>query len=132
MKKQKLKWSKLYTFSCLRPSAAEQLIGQAGFSRVVFCNEPQLHRSKPYKYSNNYVSTTKYNVVTFLPIALFEQFRRVANLYFLLAAILSLTPLAAFNKVSVVAPLVFVIGISMIKEAVEDWHRFLQVNNRKP
>ncbi|XP_057812071.1 probable phospholipid-transporting ATPase 4 [Salvia miltiorrhiza] len=138
-RKQKLKWSKLYTFSCLRASAddsapADKLLGQPGFSRVVHCNEPQLHRSKPYKYSDNYVSTTKYNVVTFLPIALFEQFRRVANLYFLLAAILSLTPLAAFNRVSVVAPLVFVIGISMIKEAVEDWHRFLQdrkVNSRK-
>ncbi|KAH6800420.1 ATPase E1-E2 type family protein / haloacid dehalogenase-like hydrolase family protein [Perilla frutescens var. hirtella] len=138
-KKQKLRWSKLYTFSCLRPSAddsvpADQLLGQPGFSRIVFCNEPQLHRSKPHKYPNNYVSTTKYNVVTFLPIALFEQFRRVANLYFLLAAILSLTKLAAFNKVSVIAPLVFVIGISMIKEAIEDWHRFLQdrkVNSRK-
>ncbi|KAG6392144.1 hypothetical protein SASPL_146355 [Salvia splendens] len=129
-KKHKLKWSKLYTFSCLRPGAddqADRLFGQPGFSRVVFCNEPRLHRSKPYKYSGNYVSTTKYNVVTFVPIALFEQFRRVANLYFLLAAILSLTPLAAFNRVSVVAPLVFVIGISMIKEAVEDWNRFLQV-----
>ncbi|KAL1537594.1 P-type phospholipid transporter [Salvia divinorum] len=140
-KKQKLKWSKLYTFSCLRagadePSApgADRLLGQPGFSRVVFCNEPRLHRSKPYKYSGNYVSTTKYNVATFVPVATFEQFRRVANLYFLLAAILSLTPLAAFNRISVVAPLVFVIGISMIMEAVEDWHRFLQdrkVNSRK-
>lgn len=131
-KKQKLRWSKLYTFSCLRPTAedpspAGQLLGQPGFSRVVHCNEPVLHRSKPYKYPNNYVSTTKYNVVTFLPVALFEQFRRVANLYFLLAAILSLTPLRAFGPVSVITPLVFVIGISMAKEAVEDWHRFLQV-----
>lgn len=133
-KKQKLRWSKLYTFSCLRPSSddsapAGQLLGQPGFSRVVCCNEPQLHRGKPYLYPNNYVSTTKYNVVTFLPIALFEQFRRVANLYFLLAAILSLTPLRAFGPVSVITPLVFVIGVSMIKEAIEDWHRFLQVHN---
>lgn len=129
---EKLRWSNLYTFSCFRPSndesaPGENLLGQRGFSRVVFCNEPQLHRRKPHKYPNNYVSTTKYNVVTFLPRALFEQFRRVANLYFLLAAILSLTPLAAFNRVSVITPLVFVIGISMLKEAVEDWHRFLQV-----
>lgn len=131
-RKQKLRWSKLYTFSCLRPrtddsAPTENLLGQPGFSRVVFCNEPQLHRSKPHKYPNNYVSTTKYNLITFLPRALFEQFRRVANLYFLLAAILSVTPLAAFNPVSVIAPLVFVIGISMLKEAIEDWHRFLQV-----
>ncbi|XP_011096893.1 probable phospholipid-transporting ATPase 5 [Sesamum indicum] len=138
-RKQKLKWSKLYTFSCLRPTTdesapTERLLGQPGFSRVVFCNESQLHKSKPNKYPNNYVSTTKYNLITFLPRALFEQFRRVANLYFLLAAILSVTPLAAFNPVSVIAPLVFVVGLSMLKEAIEDWHRFLQdrnVNSRR-
>lgn len=131
-RKQKLKWSKLYTFSCLRPITDESapgsnLLGQTGFSRVVFCNDSELHRTKPHKYPDNYVSTTKYNVVTFLPRALFEQFRRVANLYFLLAAILCLTPIKPFNRASVIAPLVFVVGISMLKEAVEDWHRFLQV-----
>ncbi|KAK6150195.1 hypothetical protein DH2020_017720 [Rehmannia glutinosa] len=50
------------------------------------------------------------------------------------SSILSVTPLSPFNPVSVIAPLVFVVGISMLKEAVEDWHRFLQdikVNSRK-
>ncbi|KAJ6426336.1 hypothetical protein OIU84_022031 [Salix udensis] len=102
----KVRWSKLYSFSCLRPhtsdpDSAQELIGQPGFSRVVFCNEPQLHKRKPYKYTSNSVSTKKYTAVTFLPKALFEQFRRVANF--------------------------------MLKEAVEDWYRFLQdlnVNNR--
>ncbi|KAL6282843.1 hypothetical protein ACE6H2_013772 [Prunus campanulata] len=136
--KRKIRWSKLYSFACLRPVTAEhdpsqQLLGQPGFSRVVFCNEPLQHNAKPYKYPKNYVSTTKYNVVTFLPKALFEQFRRVANLYFLLAAVLSITSLAPFTSISLIAPLVFVVGVSMIKEAVEDWHRFLQdlnVNSR--
>ncbi|XP_016559309.2 probable phospholipid-transporting ATPase 4 [Capsicum annuum] len=147
-KKQKLKWSKLYTFSCLHPQTNEgdptsfaagapsvqSFIGQPGYSRVVFCNEPHFHKQKQYKYPNNYVSTTKYNIVTFFPIALFEQFRRVANLYFLLAAVLSVTSLAPFTPVSVISPLVFVVGISMLKEAMEDWNRFLQdlkVNARK-
>ncbi|KAJ4842107.1 hypothetical protein Tsubulata_028801 [Turnera subulata] len=136
--KGRMKWSKLYSFSCFRPCTGDSafvqdLIGQPGFSRVVFCNEPQLHRTKPYKYLNNFVSTTKYNAVTFLPRALFEQFRRVANFYFLLAAVLSVTSLAPVNPVSLIAPLVFVVGVSMLKEAVEDWYRFLQdlgVNNR--
>ncbi|KAK4361406.1 hypothetical protein RND71_020358 [Anisodus tanguticus] len=146
-KKQKVKWSQLYTFSCLHPQtnesdptsfvaapSAQSFIGQPGYSRVVFCNEPHCHNLKPYKYPNNYVSTTKYNIVTFFPIALFEQFRRVANLYFLLAAVLSVTSLAPFTPVSVISPLVFVVGISMLKEAMEDWNRFLQdlkVNARK-
>ncbi|XWS16069.1 hypothetical protein CRYUN_Cryun34aG0053800 [Craigia yunnanensis] len=134
----KVRWSKLYSFACLRPStsepsAAQELIGQPGFSRVVFCNEPHLHKRKPYKYPYNYISTTKYNVLTFFPRALFEQFRRVANFYFLLAAVLSLASLAPFSKATLIPPLVFVVGISMLKEAVEDWRRFLQdldVNNR--
>lgn len=138
-RKQKIRWSKLYTFSCFHQqqprscesdnNGEEDIMGQPGFSRVVFCNEPHLHRNNKtyYKYPNNYVSTTKYNFVTFLPKGLFEQFRRVANLYFLLAAAFSLTSLAPFTPTSLIAPLVFVVGISMLKEAMEDWRRFLQV-----
>ncbi|RZC48296.1 hypothetical protein C5167_041254 [Papaver somniferum] len=136
-KKGKVRWSKLYSFSCLRHGFAEdepvQELGGPGFSRIVFCNESHLHKKKPHKYPNNSVSTTKYNFVTFLPKALFEQFRRVANFYFLLAAALSTTSLAPFSAPSVIAPLVFVIGVSMLKEAIEDWHRFtqdLEVNSR--
>lgn len=131
--KGKVRWSKLYSFSCLRPNTTEpspiQQLGGPGFSRVVFCNESHIHKNKPYRYPNNYISTTKYNFVTFLPKALFEQFRRVANFYFLLAAILSVTSLAPFSPASVIAPLVFVVGVSMLKEAMEDWHRLLQVPN---
>ncbi|KAL5577898.1 hypothetical protein UlMin_019597 [Ulmus minor] len=140
-KRKLIRWSKLYTFSCLRPFGAINSdggfsFGQAGFSRLVFCNESVRHRKtkeKLHKYPNNYVSTTKYNVITFLPKALFEQFRRVANLYFLLAAALSVNSLAPFDPVTLIVPLLFVVGVSMIKEAVEDWHRFLQdfnVNSR--
>ncbi|GMI93611.1 Aminophospholipid ATPase 5 [Hibiscus trionum] len=139
-RKEKIRWSKLYSFaSCFRPLTSEErlagreVIGQPGFSRAVFCNEPHLHDRKPYKYPCNNISTTKYNVLSFLPRALFEQFRRVANFYFLLAAVFSLLSLAPFSRASLIAPLVFVVGISMLKEAVEDWHRFLQdldVNNQ--
>ncbi|KAD3641546.1 hypothetical protein R6Q59_004164 [Mikania micrantha] len=133
--KGRLKWSNLYTFSCFRPPPPPPPanFGQPGFTRVVFCNDSMKHRTKPYKYSGNGVTTTKYNLITFLPKSLFEQFRRVANLYFLLVAVLSVTSLAPFSPLSLIAPLVFVVGISMLKEGVEDWHRFLQdleVNSR--
>nr|CAD1843146.1 unnamed protein product [Ananas comosus var. bracteatus] len=140
-RRELLRWSKLYTFSCLRPcaspsdsDAAAQSLGGPGFSRAVHCNQPRIHRKKPLRYPSNYISTTKYNILTFLPKAVFEQFRRVANLYFLLAAILSLTPIAPFSYVSMIAPLAFVVGLSMAKEALEDWRRFVQdmkVNSRK-
>lgn len=131
----KLRRSHLYTFSCLRPNTAdgEEPSAVQG-SRVIHCNQPELHQKKPLKYCSNFISTTKYNVVTFLPKAIFEQFRRVANLYFLLAAVLSLTPISPFSPVSMIAPLAFVVGLSMAKEALEDSRRFVQdmkVNLRK-
>ena len=39
--------------------------------RVLFFNDGQTHAA----FQGNYVSTTKYTVVTYLPKALFEQFR---------------------------------------------------------
>ncbi|KAJ8470957.1 hypothetical protein OPV22_025300 [Ensete ventricosum] len=138
-KRDRLRWSKLYSFACARPTVLlddEQpsSLQGPGYSRIVHCNRPLLHRKKPLDYRNNYITTTKYNVITFLPKALFEQFRRVANIYFLLAAVLSLTPVSPFTPVSMIAPLAFVIGLSMAKEALEDWRRFIQdmkVNSRK-
>lgn len=128
-----MRFSKLYTYAaCVRPGGGTTdevpAGGGPGFSRVVFCNTPEKHFQQPAtKYKSNYVSTTKYNLITFLPKALFEQFRRVANLYFLLAAAISLTPVAPYSAASLIAPLVFVVGVSMIKEAVEDSRRFTQV-----
>ncbi|KAK6268217.1 hypothetical protein QUC31_012377 [Theobroma cacao] len=133
----RIRRSHLYTFSCLRPSATEEgphSIEGPGYSRIVHCNQPLMHKKKPLNYRSNYISTTKYNFLTFLPKALYEQFHRVANLYFLGAAIISVTPLSPFSALSMIAPLAFVVGLSMAKEALEDWRRFMQdmkVNTRK-
>ena len=102
-------------------------IGGPGFSRVVYCNEPESFEAQMQNYGDNYVRSTKYTLATFLPKSLFEQFRRVANLYFLICAILSFTPLSPYSAVSNVVPLVVVIGVTMGKEAVEDWRRKKQV-----
>ncbi|KAK1369102.1 Phospholipid-transporting ATPase [Heracleum sosnowskyi] len=116
--------SSLYTFSCIstpnKAAGSDELEG-SGFSRIIYCNQPHL-----LNYKSNSTSTTKYNVVTFFPIALFEQFNRIANVYFLIAAILSITPYGPYDPFSAIAPLAFVVGISMVKELIEDWQRFLQ------
>ncbi|XP_010542417.1 PREDICTED: phospholipid-transporting ATPase 6 [Tarenaya hassleriana] len=136
--RSRIQKSHFYTFRCLRPTTLEDQgphpIHGPGYSRIVHCNRPHLHLSKPFRYRSNYVSTTRYNMLTFLPKCLYEQFHRVANFYFLVAAILSVFPLSPFNKWSMIAPLVFVVGLSMGKEALEDWRRFMQdveVNSRK-
>ncbi|PKA53862.1 Putative phospholipid-transporting ATPase 9 [Apostasia shenzhenica] len=134
--RRRLHFSKLFSFDCGRSSLQDEhnQIGGPGFSRVVFVNDPAGLEAMNLNYGLNYVSTTKYTLVTFLPKSLFEQFRRVANFYFLVTGILAFTPLAPYSAVSAIVPLVVVIGATMAKEAVEDWRRFQQdteVNNRK-
>ncbi|KNE63874.1 phospholipid-translocating P-type ATPase, flippase [Allomyces macrogynus ATCC 38327] len=72
----------------------------------------------------NYIRTTKYTVWSFLPLNLFGQFRRVSNLYFLLAAIFSLVGSSTISPLSEIAPLVFVLTVTAIKDALEDYSRY--------
>ncbi|XP_047175435.1 probable phospholipid-transporting ATPase 8 isoform X1 [Vigna umbellata] len=134
--KRRIHFSKLYSFSCLKSRFRDghSQIGQKGYSRVVYCNDPDNPEAVHLSYGGNYVSTTKYTAFNFIPKSLFEQFRRVANIYFLIVACLSFSPLAPFTALSIVAPLLVVIGATMAKEAVEDWRRRKQdveANNRK-
>ncbi|WVZ19747.1 hypothetical protein V8G54_007069, partial [Vigna mungo] len=85
-------------------------------------------------YADNSVRSTKYTVATFLPKSLFEQFRRVANFYFLVAGILAFTKLTPYTAVSAILPLSIIIGATMVKEGIEDWRRKkqdIEVNNRR-
>ncbi|KAJ6509889.1 phospholipid-translocating ATPase [Mycena vitilis] len=72
-------------------------------------------------YPSNQVITSKYTIITFLPRNLLEQFRRVANIFFLALAILQFFP--KFSTVSVgvvILPLIIVIAFSAIKDGWED------------
>lgn len=89
--------------------------------RTILLNNSAANTSS--KFSSNKISTTKYTYLTWLPYGLYEQFRRVANLYFLFHAILSLTPVSPVNPVTTIGPLVFVIGLAMLKELWEDVQR---------
>ncbi|XP_027361174.1 phospholipid-transporting ATPase 3-like [Abrus precatorius] len=103
---------------------------QAPGHRTIFCNDRQANL--PVRFKGNSISTTKYNFFTFLPKGLFEQFRRVANLYFLTISILSTTPISPVSPITNVLPLSLVLLLSLIKEAFEDWKRFqndMAVNN---
>ncbi|GFZ12198.1 ATPase E1-E2 type family protein [Actinidia rufa] len=90
---------------------------------VVFCNDPQCLEATSLKYETNYVRSTKFTLATFVPKALFEQFGRVANMYFLICAILSFSLLSPYSAISTVLPFVVVVGVTMGKELLEDWRR---------
>ncbi|EPS65072.1 hypothetical protein M569_09707, partial [Genlisea aurea] len=137
--KKKLHLSKIYSFRCRKPGVKggeddHSQIGGPGFSRVVYCNEPNGQEAGLRNYADNYVRTTKYTALSFFPKSLFEQFRRVANFYFLVTGILSFTALAPYSASSAIIPLIIVIGITMVKEGIEDWRRKqqdIEINNRK-
>ncbi|KAK1552583.1 hypothetical protein Q3G72_019535 [Acer saccharum] len=135
-RRRKLHFSKIYSYTCGKASFKEDhsQIGGPGFSRVVYCNEADCFEAVIRNYIDNYVRTTKYTLATFLPKSLFEQFRRVANFFFLVTGILAFTPLAPYSAVSAVIPLIIVIGATMVKEGIEDWRRNqqdIEVNNRR-
>ena len=46
---------------------------------------------------NNYIKTSKYTVVTFLPLNLFEQFQRLANFYFLCLLVLQVKMFCSYS-----------------------------------
>jgi len=81
--------------------------------------------SNSLNFPSNYQSTTKYSLFTFVPFSLFFQFKRIANIYFLITAVLqSISQISPLSPFSAVAPLIFVLSVSIIREGVEDYLRY--------
>uniref|UniRef100_A0A8C7XL52 Phospholipid-transporting ATPase n=1 Tax=Oryzias sinensis TaxID=183150 RepID=A0A8C7XL52_9TELE len=110
--------------------------GPGGKRRTVFaCHGPlqQQYAALPKKYQGNAICTTQYSLLTFIPMNLFQQFHRFANLYFLFLALLNWVPVVeAFEKEITMIPLLVVLTVIGIKDALEDYRRYLsdkKVNN---
>ncbi|EPE04901.1 phospholipid-translocating p-type atpase [Ophiostoma piceae UAMH 11346] len=90
--------------------------------RIIHLNNPPANAAN--KYVDNHVSTAKYNVLTFLPKFLFEQFSKYANVFFLFTAALQQIPnLSPTNQYTTIGPLIVVLMVSAGKELVEDYRR---------
>lgn len=90
--------------------------------RLIQVNNPPVNAS--HKFVSNHVSTAKYNIITFLPKFIFEQFSKYANLFFLFTAILQQIPnVTPTNRYTTIVPLGIVLMVSAIKELVEDYRR---------
>ena len=77
--------------------------------------------NKIYKLKDNTITTTKYNIFTFIPKGLLYQFSRASNVYFLFTAIIQSIPIISpLTSLTAIVPLIFVLGVSMIREAIED------------
>ena len=89
-------------------------------------------KNMEYHLKNNNITTTKYNLITFLPKGLFYQFSRLSNVYFLFTAIIQSIPIISpLTSLTAIVPLIFVLGVSMIREIIEDLsrHNYDNLNN---
>ncbi|KAJ1752033.1 hypothetical protein LPJ79_001556 [Coemansia sp. RSA 1821] len=77
-------------------------------------------------YCTNAITTSQYTLLNFLPKNLSRQFRRVANIYFLVLTILQLISyFSVGSRFLTVVPIILVLAITAIKDAFEDWRRHI-------
>ena len=91
-------------------------------------------KNSVYKLKDNTLTTTKYNIFTFIPKGLLYQFTRWPNIYFLFTAIIqSNSSISPLSSKTAIIPLVFLLGVSLIREAFEDLGRntYDNINNEE-
>lgn len=81
---------------------------------------------QPNRYfPSNAIKTTKYSLVFFIPVNLFEQFHRLANIYFVGLAILNFVPMVnAFQPEVALIPICVILAVTALKDAWEDFRRY--------
>jgi len=77
------------------------------------------------RFKFNKIITSKYTKYTFLPKNLFEQFSKMANVYFLFILVLQVIPPISISggQPTIILPLLFVIAVSALKDMSEDYSR---------
>ncbi|KAB7494659.1 hypothetical protein Anas_04977, partial [Armadillidium nasatum] len=90
---------------------------------------PNTHEETEHlKFVDNTIKTSRYTLLNFLPKNLFEQFRRIANFYFLCLCIIHFSIDSPVSPVTSLLPLVIVVTITGIKQGYEDWKRHREDN----
>ncbi|GLI80104.1 phopholipid transporting ATPase [Penicillium ochrochloron] len=112
---------------------------QSGPNRTIYFNVPipETERDEDghpiHTYPRNKIRTAKYTALTFVPKNIWLQFHNIANIYFLFVIILNFFSIFGANNPGLNAvPLIVIIVVTAIKDAIEDWGRTVsdnQVNN---
>uniref|UniRef100_A0A663MNW2 Phospholipid-transporting ATPase n=1 Tax=Athene cunicularia TaxID=194338 RepID=A0A663MNW2_ATHCN len=108
--------------STLRCAGEEKRVG----TRTVVVGHRPVSETDAYvaqKFCDNRIVSSKYTLWNFLPKNLFEQFRRIANFYFLIIFLVQVIVDTPTSPVTSGLPLFFVITVTAIKQGYEDWLR---------
>uniref|UniRef100_A0A8C1JGA2 Phospholipid-transporting ATPase n=1 Tax=Cyprinus carpio TaxID=7962 RepID=A0A8C1JGA2_CYPCA len=90
-------------------------------ARTVWLGHPEKCEEK---YPKNAIKNQKYNIVTFVPGVLYQQFKFFLNLYFLVVACSQFVPSLKIGYLYTYwAPLGFVLAVTMVREAVDEVRR---------
>ena len=83
------------------------------------------HKQYAKEFCSNQIQTSKYNFFSFLPLNLFLQFSKTANLYFLVISLLQMVPAISITmgRPTILSGLIPVILVSMFKDLFEDLKR---------
>ena len=80
-----------------------------------------------YTEWSNKIENHKYNLITFIPIVLFNQFKQFGNLFYLIMSISQFfDELVVGFLFTYISPLAIVVSISMLKELYDDINRRIQ------
>mmetsp|Transcript_9438 Transcript_9438/g.10347 ORF Transcript_9438/g.10347 Transcript_9438/m.10347 type:complete len:1257 (-) Transcript_9438:119-3889(-) len=87
--------------------------------------EEEAEEPEGSKFRSNSIRTAKYTKWTFVPKNLWEQFQRVANVYFLFNAVLQTIPEISFSNgaPTMMLPLSFILIVTALKDLSEDRKR---------
>uniref|UniRef100_A0A671N614 Probable phospholipid-transporting ATPase IH n=1 Tax=Sinocyclocheilus anshuiensis TaxID=1608454 RepID=A0A671N614_9TELE len=116
-------------FSTIRNLITRYCTGEESWvdSRTVYIGhkEPPLGTEAyiPQRFPDNRIVSSKYTFWNFIPKNLFEQFRRIANFYFLIIFLVQLIIDTPTSPMTSGLPLFFVITVTAIKQGYEDWIR---------
>uniref|UniRef100_A0A8C9JQE2 Phospholipid-transporting ATPase n=1 Tax=Panthera tigris altaica TaxID=74533 RepID=A0A8C9JQE2_PANTA len=77
------------------------------------------------KHPRNSIKNQKYNIFTFIPGVLYEQFKFFLNLYFLVVSCSQFVPALKIGYLYTYwAPLGFVLAVTIMREAIDEFRRF--------
>ncbi|KAF0983691.1 hypothetical protein FDP41_007606 [Naegleria fowleri] len=94
---------------------------------IIYINDREQNRNSRKHWPSNYIRTTKYTLLTFIPKNLFEQFKKATNIYFLISVIAVLLPgVSPVFPITAIIPLVAIVLLQMIKDGIEDFQRYRQ------